>query len=306
MKNIDHTSEVLKLKVYFENQLGWGGGVNSDIVFNFLLDAQSASRGGVILDAGAGHQRYKPFFSESIYIAQEHPEAGVKNKSISKYDILSDVKNIPLENESVNCVLSTSSLEHFEYPEEFFYEAYRILKPSGTLFIHVHFMYPEHETPYDFQRPTRYGLHRWFSHSGFSDIIIKPASTSIYASTCFIGDAIIEDLGGLRKRLNISLYDGLRFLVNKSYLRKYFLYYFIGKPIEKILPLLVSQTPDEFTRSPVGWIGIAKKSNSGQKQYQNEQFVNNLDFLEKKILKNSNFVIRDGIIVPRQSHEIKT
>lgn len=122
---------IQRLQNYFSKELGWGWGYQARVCFDFLTDVAERSKGAVILDVGAGHQRYKPFFEDSIYLAQEHPEAGVKNKKIVSFDILCDVKHIPLKSESVDYVLSTSSLEHFEFPELFFPDAFRVLKPGG-------------------------------------------------------------------------------------------------------------------------------------------------------------------------------
>jgi hypothetical protein len=69
-----------QLRDYFMHDLKWRWGYQQQIVFTFLCEAAEEAKGGVVLDAGAGYQRYKPFFSESIYIAQEHPIAGKQNK----------------------------------------------------------------------------------------------------------------------------------------------------------------------------------------------------------------------------------
>lgn len=190
------------LKEYFIGDLGWGWGHQQQIVFSFLCDAAREAQGGVVLDAGAGHQRYKPFFSDSLYIAQEHPVAGKENKKLTEYDILADVRRIPLRNDSIDLVLSTSSLEHMEYPEQFFAESFRVLKPGGALYINVPFIYSEHEIPFDFQRPTRYGLRRYYEHSGFGEITVKPTSSSTYTAQVFFLEALKED----GKRLNQALW----------------------------------------------------------------------------------------------------
>ncbi|MEL7240510.1 MAG: hypothetical protein AAGK78_16760, partial [Planctomycetota bacterium] len=84
----DETAGRDALRRYFEEDLGWGRGQQQDIVFDLLCAAAEAARGGVLLDAGAGHQRYRPFFTDATYIAQEHPVAGAANKGIARYDIL--------------------------------------------------------------------------------------------------------------------------------------------------------------------------------------------------------------------------
>lgn len=184
----------VRLKEYFAKGLNWGDCYHAQIVFEFLCRAAQAAEGGVVLDAGAGHQRYKPFFCDALYIAQEHPVAGAVNKGIRVYDILCDVKHIPLMADSVQVVLSTSSLEHMRDPELFFKEANRVLVPGGSLWIHVPFAYDEHEIPFDFQRPTRYGLVRWYEGAGFERINVVPASSSVYAAIYLMEHSVDEEV----------------------------------------------------------------------------------------------------------------
>lgn len=280
------------LRPYFANELRWGRGVQQDIVFGFLCDAANACRDGVVLDAGAGHQRYKPFFADSHYIAQEHPFAGVANKGICTYDILCDVKRIPLLDDSVDCVLSTSSLEHIEFPEQFFCEALRVLKPGGTLFVNVPFVYPEHEVPYDFQRPTRYGLQRWYTAAGFERVEVRPASSSIYAATCFIKSAIFE---GHRNpaRLAGGLAARIRPLLDVRLLGKAALYLLLAKPVIKLLTLTLDRPPSDATVLPIGWVAIGRKpgDTAARVDYGSKQ-----EFLQQRILPDGGFVFADGAI----------
>jgi SAM-dependent methyltransferase len=289
--------EPSELRRYFSKDLRWGWGFEQEIVFDFLTKAAEASRGGVILDAGAGHQRYKPFFEGGLYVAQEHPQAGVANKNIVDYDILCDVRKIPLQDDSVDAVLSTSSLEHIEYPEQFFAEAFRVLKPGGTLFIHVPFVYPEHEIPYDFQRPTRYGLRRWYAHAGFVDVRVAPGSSSIYAATAFIKTAILEDNGDFKKELKKSLWSGMKTALRKHLFLKGVLYYFFALPVTKLLMACLDKAPGAVTIFPIGWVAEGRKPGVGGRL---TTYPSKEKFLGSRILADGNFVFADGAIRERR------
>lgn len=92
----------------FSKELGWGASIESRIIFDFLINAREFSKEKVILDAGAGHQRYKPFFDTSIYISQEHP-AGIEFKKMQgiEYDLISPLDEIiPLKKDSISTLFA--------------------------------------------------------------------------------------------------------------------------------------------------------------------------------------------------------
>lgn len=283
------------LEEYFEKDLRWGRGYQQTIVFNFLKDCAAAAGEGVVLDAGAGHQRYKPFFAGNIYLAQEHPEAGATNKGIQSYDILSDVRKIPLVADCVDCVLSTSSLEHMEFPQEFFHEAFRVLKPGGSLFINVPFAFPEHEVPYDFQRPTRYGLLRWYRHAGFENVSVRASSSSIFTTTAFLKTAILEDNGNFRATLRKSMVEAMGVAFRKNLFGKALVYYLIAKPLAAILMFFLDKAPAEHTIFPVGW--VARASKPGEHQVGMTHSTK-LEFLEANML-GEGFELVEGVIRAR-------
>jgi SAM-dependent methyltransferase len=256
---------------YFSDTLGWGSGYQSRLVFAFLMEAAAeAGPGGVVLDAGAGHQRYKPFFAESIYLAQEHPVAGELNKGISEYDILSDVKTIPLQEGCVDLVLSTSSLEHIERPDEFFAEAHRVLVPGGALYVNVPFAYPEHEVPFDFQRPTRYGLRSYYERAGFERVSVQPSSSSTETAE-FLLYAIREDSKAPGR--SVAARAWMRFL----------------RAAYRILYWLLRRTfdrgPRESSTFPVGWIAKGYKQGERQAEMRNrtkEEFISDSAELDSR------------------------
>lgn len=261
--------ELIALKEYFLKDLGWGAGdrFQSQIIFDFLCMAAKAAEGGVVLDAGAGYQRYKPFFRKSLYLAQEHPVAGAANKGIRSYDILCDVKKIPILDNSVDVVLSTTSLEHYRDPDSFFSEAYRVLKPGKSLWVYVPFAYPEHEVPFDFQRPTRFGLARWYENAGFERIDVSPMSSSISAATYLLEYAVDEEVaricGGRNTRFES---DEIRALTKKFC----------------AMANKLDNGPFKDTTLPIGWVSNGYKK--GVAEPVSRQWASSEAFLKENAL----------------------
>jgi SAM-dependent methyltransferase len=76
----------------------------------------------------------------------------------SKPNILADITNLPIENNSIDVVLCTEVLEHLENPTACNMEIQRVLKKDGIVFYSVPFLYPIHADPYDFRRYSPDGL----------------------------------------------------------------------------------------------------------------------------------------------------
>jgi SAM-dependent methyltransferase len=237
-----------QLQRYFQRDLSWGWSHQARLVFEFLMQVRLECAGGALLDAGAGHQRYRPFFEhELLYLSQEHPE-GINHKSMHTvvYDFVAPLdKRIPLRDNSLDGIISTSVLEHMRYPDRFFVEAHRVLRPGGRLYSHVPFTYPEHETPYDFQRPTRYGLRRWYEDGGFVDVDVRPATSATETVAAFLVSSVMEDVDALPSRWQRSL--GHRLLLTA--LRR----------VTRVLTRFVDRGPHATTTFTVGWLAVGSK-----------------------------------------------
>ena len=59
-------------------------------------------------------------------------------------DIIGDIHNLPLENESIDAIICIAVLEHIKNPFKAFEEMYRVLKKGGYCFIYVPFLYRYH------------------------------------------------------------------------------------------------------------------------------------------------------------------
>lgn len=134
------------------------------------LSAIAPQTSGRILDIGSGTSRgyeglFKPYVNEYLCLDR---------KSESGVDICSDCYNIPLEDESVDVIVSTQVLEHLDTPSKMLQESYRLLKPGGMVIMTIPMSWGLHEEPYDFYRYTQYGIQYLFTEAGYKDICVKP------------------------------------------------------------------------------------------------------------------------------------
>jgi SAM-dependent methyltransferase len=236
---------------YFTKTLGWGEALHSRASFEFLIEARNFSKGKTILDAGAGSKRFEPFFREATYLTLEHP-SGIEMKQMQgiSYDFVCELDrdNFAPKEESVDAIYSHSVLEHIERPEKFFANAMKVLKPGGRLFIHCPFTYLEHETPYDFNRFTRYGLRSRLEAAGFRVVKLLPSSNAVYGATAFVLDSIRNEGEARGSQLEcIALPDGQSFAV--------------GPLLASIIKTLNSAYDDAIydNNLPIGWLCVAEK-----------------------------------------------
>lgn len=176
------------LESYFFEQLDWGKDIQGKAIFDFLVRASNEIKNGeIVVDAGAGQCRYKPFFDHGKYLAIDSQIAGkVGKRDFSQLNCISNIVKLPFKKESVNYVINTTTLEHLNDPFSFVREVYRVLQPGGKLFLYVPFVQPEHGGPYDYYRYTRYGLAHLFRSAGFKSWQIEPSNGGFYTSIRFV------------------------------------------------------------------------------------------------------------------------
>ena len=123
--------------------------------------------GKTLLDAGAGEMQFKPYCSHLRYISQDfgkynpsdEPGGIAGGKQVwdtSGCDIISDIIDIPLENNSVDVILCSEVFEHLQNPVLAVKEFSRLLKPGGMLILTAPFCSLTHMAPY-------------YYYSGFSE-----------------------------------------------------------------------------------------------------------------------------------------
>lgn len=128
----------------------------------------------IMLDAGAGDGHWKKHFPESIRYISMDMGVGDINVDYSSNEIKGDLKNIPLEDGSVDIIICIQVLEHLPEPWIVIKEFNRVLKSDGIIFMSLPHSVPIHQEPYDFYRYTKYGLSFLLNTNGFDIEFMRP------------------------------------------------------------------------------------------------------------------------------------
>ncbi len=130
---------------------------------------------GKMIEIGCGDKSKGLLVGEFVseHIGLDH-EGTLHDKS--HIDLFGTAYDIPQENESFDCILSTAVIEHLEDPQTALAEALRVLKPGGYAIYTAPLFWHLHEEPRDFYRYTKFGLKYLFEKAGFEIIEITPLS----------------------------------------------------------------------------------------------------------------------------------
>jgi SAM-dependent methyltransferase len=142
---------------------------------DFFLRKYEGLFKGNLYDLGAGESPYKQYLLQFVdeYIAVDWTESLHDTKA----DISADLNSpLPIESGVADTVVSFSVIEHLSEPQNMINEAYRILKPGGSMVLQVPWQWQVHEAPYDFFRFTPFGLEYLFEKAGFEDVVVTPQS----------------------------------------------------------------------------------------------------------------------------------
>ncbi|MBK8842631.1 MAG: class I SAM-dependent methyltransferase [Saprospiraceae bacterium] len=116
-------------------------------------------KGLTILDAGAGELRYKKFCSHLNYVSQDFGEYNGNGDGFgmqtgewdqTRIDILCDIINIPVMDNSYDAIMCIEVFEHLPDPVKAINEFSRILKPNGYLIITAPLSSLTHFAPFHF------------------------------------------------------------------------------------------------------------------------------------------------------------
>jgi SAM-dependent methyltransferase len=128
---------------------------------------------GTVLDIGCGDRWLETLITaDSRYIGLDSVHTGTELYG-ARPALYADATRLPIADASIDRVALLDVLEHLEHPQAALREIARVLKPGGSLLVSVPFLYPVHDAPFDFQRPTEHGLKRDLHAAGLSIAWIK-------------------------------------------------------------------------------------------------------------------------------------
>ncbi|MEX2512899.1 MAG: class I SAM-dependent methyltransferase [Cyclobacteriaceae bacterium] len=143
-------------------------------IYQFLI-SKSGVFNGDLLDIGCGEMPYKnELLAKSKiknYVGLDIDEA-LEYKIGIKPDYLWDGIKMPFKDKSFDSGFATEVLEHCPDPLSTLKEINRVLKPDSPLVMTVPFLWPTHESPYDFYRYTPFAVQHLLEQSGFTKIEI--------------------------------------------------------------------------------------------------------------------------------------
>jgi SAM-dependent methyltransferase len=142
---------------------------------NDKVRARLAAFSGTVLDLGCG---VRPFEQDILQFADRY--VGVDwSQTLHglKADVVADLNRpLPFADASIDHVVSFEVLEHLAEPAVMLAEAARVLRSQGQLTLSHPFQWWVHESPWDYQRFTRYGLDHQLRKAGFADIQVTETS----------------------------------------------------------------------------------------------------------------------------------
>ncbi len=179
---------------------------------NNAIKIAASKRSTVVVDLGAGDQRYKNKIEENnnkyIPVDLKKPI----NKDVSDHIVADISKKIPLKNSFADTVTLFQVLQYIADPKKTFKEIYRILKKGGRVIATSPFMYPIHDKPHDRIRHTKENLIVLFKESGFRNIKIVSNNSFIAFLGLSINIYMIRLIYQLIARHHVHKIFGVSFL----------------------------------------------------------------------------------------------
>lgn len=135
---------------------------------------------GTVVDVGCGGQPFRGLLgSEARYVGIDTEDASERFHYREPDTVLFGGTRWPFDDESVDLVLCTETLEHVLEPHTLLDEALRCLRPGGRLLLTTPFAARWHFVPYDYWRFTPSALAHLLAQSGFTDVEVHARGNAL-------------------------------------------------------------------------------------------------------------------------------
>lgn len=131
---------------------------------------------GTLLDVGCGDMLYREMVLGEPGRVTRYVGLDLQGSEYVQTapDLTWDGSTIPLDDNSIDCVLATELLEHCPNPEAVLREIGRVLAPGGVLLVTVPFLWPIHDPPHDEYRFTPFAIERLVASGGLDVATLEP------------------------------------------------------------------------------------------------------------------------------------
>ena len=142
------------------------------LLLNRIIRTYFNSISGRVLIVGAGNVDYSELLpnAESLLLTDVEYSDNI--------DCIADLLNLPFDDCSFDSVILIEVLEHISDLPLAVSQLYRVIKPSGTCYLSIPFLFHIHGDPDDFNRLTSSGLVNLFSPMFEADI--KPFGSRVH------------------------------------------------------------------------------------------------------------------------------
>ncbi len=149
-----------------------------------------------ILHAGSGTKRLSPSCTN------------VDILPLPNVDVVADLSDLPLEDNSFDAATCEQVLEHVPHPQQVAQELERVVRPGGHIHIATPFLFPWHPSPRDYSRWTCEGLRELFEHCECIEegVMAGPWSALNAFAPSFLGVVLSFGFSPLRLAIQYALY----------------------------------------------------------------------------------------------------